>query len=431
MALEAGHREWPLLHERETKSDTAQKRTTKKINTLDALIYALPTDIHTAIIKKVPLEELLKWRVVSKNWNRSIMSGNHFSTEFRNNILLISRFDASGVISLSTYNPRAGQWCSMDMNFLLPVFCFQGRALTDSGYLTGSRIGLLFMICTFRVKLDVETSVIICNPVTKEHKELKVPDRRLRGHAWVIHDDDKRDYSLLITYRGDGLQLVYNSSSESWREVSGPHFAPDCVFSAVSSKGCLYLLKGPRYFEIHVRPTIAVFDPSSDTWSEVHGVPNHIGPDSPRLIETRGRILYVARTFTTDRNIRGGRLSWCMYELELEERSPSRRKMLWARVTEMPRDVYVKLNPAILIAPVYREVRCYGEGTKIFFVGLECISLQDADGRGVQVSVVVHDFRENSWTWIPAFKDEHARFWYWETNSVRMISFRPSLAPVT
>ncbi|KAL3675566.1 hypothetical protein R1sor_025514 [Riccia sorocarpa] len=378
----SGAHQWVLFREPQPDVKTMRvaeqkQSSTKNLNRLDTIWQFLPPDVRDAIVKKVPLEELLKWR--------------------------------------------------------LAVFSSDGRTLTDCGYLTGSRIGLLFMICTFQVKLDVQISILVCNPITKEHKEIRVPDQRRRGHAWLIQHDEKPDseYNLLMTYRGESQHLLYSSSTNSWREVRGPELQPNCIFSAVTSKGRLFLLKGPRFFDVHVRPTLGFYDPSDDTWGEYTEVPTHIGPDSPRLIETGGRLLYVARTFTTEKNSKGGRLSWCMYEMEERELSSGGSKSFqWGRVREMPRDVYVVLNPAILIAPVYREVRSFGEGNNIYFVGLECTSMNEGDSRGVKVSVVVHDFRLNSWTWIPAFTDEHARFWYWETNSVRVLSFLPSLTPV-
>ncbi|KAL3675562.1 hypothetical protein R1sor_025510 [Riccia sorocarpa] len=403
----SGAHQWVLFREPQPDVKTMRvaeqkQSSTKNLNRLDTIWQFLPPDVRDAIVKKVPLEELLKWRLVSKNWNTMIMS-------------------------------ERPSWCSMEMGFLQAVFSSDGRTLTDCGYLTGSRTGLLFMICTFQVKLDVQTSILVCNPITKEHKEIRVPDqrRKLKGHAWLIQHDEKPDseYNLLMTYRGESQHLLYSSSTNSWREVRGPELQPNCIFSAVTSNGRLFLLKGPRFFDVHVRPTLGFYDPSDDTWGEYTEVPTHIGPDRPQLIETGGRLLYVARTFTTEKNSRGGRLSWCMYEVE--EREPSSggtESFQWGRVREMPRDVYVVLNPAI--PPVYREVRSFGEGNNIFFVGLECTSLNEGDSRGVKVSVVVHDFRLNSWTWIPAFRDEHASFWYQETNSVRVLSFLPSLTPV-
>ncbi|KAL2608036.1 hypothetical protein R1flu_026609 [Riccia fluitans] len=414
----------------------------EQMDIVEELIISLPTELVDKIVKKVPFEDLLKWRPVCRTWNRLIMSGAHGTSQFTHNIPVVYRFDRSTFISLAAYNASAGTWRLMDMSFLQPILSFERRTVVE--YVTGGRLGLLFMACTSRAHREVESFIIVCNPVAQEYKELKVPDGRCRGYIWVISDEreERQHYNILVSYKDERIHHVYDSTSSAWKRVTGPPVDPCCIFSSVSINGCLYFLRKPRSFECHRYPTIGAYEPSSDTWSEMHGLPIHVGPDNPRLVETAGQLLYVARTFTLDKKIGHGRINWCFYKMRssVSTSAVTRSKHAqWKLTRQMPIDVYSKLNLELMFAPIYREIRCLGEGDNIFFVRFECACIGEVrDGNrvmpssneGVRVSVVVHDFQRDTWTWLPTLTDPDARFWYWEPNSVRMISFRPSLAMI-
>ncbi|BFI41589.1 hypothetical protein MPTK2_8g00570 [Marchantia polymorpha subsp. ruderalis] len=415
--------------EKEGRKKDQRCKKMKQIDLLSELWLFLPHEINDAIIKRVPLEDLLRWRTVCKNWNRLILTELHPSRKFAHNLPLIVRSDVFSLASISAYNDKAREWLSIDLIFLLPLLSDGERVLTECRFITGGRSGLLFLLCAFRENSEMENSVIICNPLTKKSNLLKLPDNRRGGHVWVVCDDQHLHYKLLVSFKDDPLHSVYDSKSRSWSVVPGPKTDPYCIYSAVSHKGSLYYLRKPRFLDRHMHPIIGSYDPSSGKWSEILTLPVHIGPDSPRLVESGGHLIYVARTLTS----REDSLSWCFFKKNDEGMEKNLGKE-WEKIGEMPKDVYRRLNLSVMSAPIYREIRCIGEGDNMYFVGLECVCKQDGvkrlTNKGVKLAVVAHNVKKGSWEWLPEHVDDEARFWHWETNSIRVISFQPSLADV-
>ncbi|BFI31946.1 hypothetical protein MPTK2_4g01140 [Marchantia polymorpha subsp. ruderalis] len=193
---------------------------------------SLPDDLLLTVLRKLPLESLLRFRCVCREWNNLFMSGEFSPSACHKPGKLVPLYLSDGALSLYDTGNRC--WVQRDLKFGED----RGSFLEDQGYeLVASGGGLLAFLA--KPLLDSNwreqfPTFIVSNPLTRQYHRLPISvahgSRSLNipevGHLLCGIDVDLETgyYTFIFldprSTDGGAETYVYDSKLRSWRICS-------------------------------------------------------------------------------------------------------------------------------------------------------------------------------------------------------------------
>uniref|UniRef100_J3LF07 F-box domain-containing protein n=1 Tax=Oryza brachyantha TaxID=4533 RepID=J3LF07_ORYBR len=182
-----------------------------------------PDEIIANILTRLPPKELVRARVVCKQWHaltsESLLMRTNLLRNNAGNPVVAGFFLDDEIHEKFSYNPILRGCASPDLSFI-PTTADTADSKT---YVTSSCHGLLLCRRRRRRQIDGELGVYrarhyVCNPATMDFAEVDVPaGDGGDGQYLNLYDPSKSRHHYRIVARGhDGIR-VYSSRTRSWR----------------------------------------------------------------------------------------------------------------------------------------------------------------------------------------------------------------------
>ncbi|XP_059630864.1 F-box/kelch-repeat protein At3g06240-like [Cornus florida] len=238
-------------------------------------VLNLPRDIQMDILSRLPVESLLRFKCVSKQYrflisdpyfiklhlNRSIHSKNWHKLSFY-------RFGPQSIIDYESLfgnnNVNDGSNASNAVVKLYPPFLSPSsdKCIT----VIGSCNGLICYLIHYGL-LQIIVEIILYNPSTRVYKKLPEPPHWIVGNFGFAYDSSNDDYKVLIAKRHFSDVIfkfcIFSLRDNSWRTMPGVDCNYVDIFSSSSCclNGALHWLLKPR--------VIVCFDLLKEVFSEM------------------------------------------------------------------------------------------------------------------------------------------------------------------
>ncbi|XP_020687850.1 F-box only protein 6 isoform X2 [Dendrobium catenatum] len=285
------------------------------IGTMEQEIWKeLPEDLHEAVIARLPIATLFRFRIVCQKWN-SLLTSNSFSRHFSEVQLMNPWFytivhDGFGFdkVGGAIYDPSLKKWHHLSIPGVYPKM-----------FLSVASAGGL--VCL----LDLNTRhFYICNPLIKAFKELPPSSARFCSRVVVgmVLTDNATNRSYKVVWLGcNGDYEIYDSVQNSWsRRGSLPQSVK--LPLSINFKAQTVCIGSTIYF-IRANPDgILRYDVSTGIWKQfIIPLPLHISDHT--IAECGGKVMLVGLLS------KNAATCVCIWELQ-------KMTLLWKEVDRMP-----------------------------------------------------------------------------------------------
>ncbi|KAL3692390.1 hypothetical protein R1sor_006041 [Riccia sorocarpa] len=421
-------------------------------NYLDPSLWKnLPDDLHAWVLQKLPLESLVKFRMVCKKWNAAILSVDFVPPPnlARKCVPMYFHDDVPSTV----YNRKRNSWQPMSFSFLETPSSFLSLLVSAGG-----------LLC---FKTGIAGELIVCNPITKQSRRIQVPCR-------IRHD-------AITQIAGESEVVIYESAHSSRNlkvyHLSTGSFDKEVVVGMVmdhdSSYGSGYKLvvAGVTLSDNSSERTTLVYDSITNSWKKGGEVPRGVRFwRSGKPVSSRGYLYCITYNEQVWRERMDQERPWSVlrYDLEHEKWSevkiPRRNSILHQLVEHQGRILVVQRRPIDQTQMFTSELRedgevqpykvakmpvelfpdaekrdqvlgdwCVGQGDRVYIAGVYpenswLDSIETSSYRPIYVDrslgfgVLTHNPTDNTWTQLP---DLCGRYY-----PEGLYAFEPSLARV-
>ncbi|KAL3680287.1 hypothetical protein R1sor_023243 [Riccia sorocarpa] len=257
--------------------------------------FHIPQTVLDKIMRKVPFEHLLRFRLVSKEWNKLIMSkhwtsATNLRSQMSRPLLIKCRGDSltSAVFLTLTDNCGTSKWKQIKIDLQTSDSEAASHPTSSSSLYrrcrrtsrnhcleflrctTAGSLGLMFFTRYCASHFDSDFSLLVYNPVTKMVKSLKIPEfgfpaelnerfatitngcLRLVGVLTGVNDLHYKLLFATVTERNElsfRRFFVYDSQNGSWKfRVSNHEDEIQPLFQIISAVCC-----NGRFYFLHTR----------------------------------------------------------------------------------------------------------------------------------------------------------------------------------
>lgn len=317
----------------------------------------LPEDLVDRILAWLPVASFLRLRRVCRKWS-TIMHLPSFlevcaSVPTTNPYFIkISNCEYSRL--LSSYNPMLNKWHNIPIGFLP----------SHVGFPVASAGGLLCFINKFHGYVDDFCSLYMCNPLSKNWKELPAMPCKQRP-ILVSMVAERLPFKYQIIVAGLLTTEVYDSISGSWRRVGCLPRGEEVSRNIAFCNGNLYCLT-PRWYNC----TLLAYNLQQEVWAKVKTgrLPGYC--QFRNLVGCKGSIVIVGKS------VRHQVLCVCIWLLE-------QKTMKWREVGRMPQ----QMSDHFLGRPS-ESFYCTAHGDLIFLTRDNC------------EMGLLFDILQKSWRWV-------------------------------
>ncbi|KAG0553970.1 hypothetical protein M758_12G055400 [Ceratodon purpureus] len=225
-----------------------------------ALWSTLPMEIQQLVFARLPWQDIIRLRCVSKQWKRCVSSENcefmRLCTEVNPRMFaMINRIYENGTISVRVHDMKRYRWYHfIDRVVMGDEFCSHTMCAGDGG---------LVCIVTPPGRDNVKKRplvITVCNPLTREQVEL--PSHNLCSvrpkMVQLMMDRERKCYKVIVVGKMKGAALqIYSSETRSWSSATS---SADVIFGHAFQ----WLYDAEYLYEEYLGP--CVYDCAKSQW---------------------------------------------------------------------------------------------------------------------------------------------------------------------